>query len=125
MFTSNSNTAIPSPSKERRVAKGDDCRVVGTQKLFHPYRLKGAAAPLSSQHNGNSMSLDQAASKPHERLNAALTTDLEAVNEGDCSTHGVPNMHLASPRVTAQFGRCRWQTVAAHVDLGCCTALWL
>ncbi|EET49695.1 polyprenyl synthetase family protein [Thalassobium sp. R2A62] len=27
------------------------------------------------------MSLDQAASKPHERLNAALTTDLEAVNE--------------------------------------------
>ncbi|MDG1802224.1 MAG: polyprenyl synthetase family protein [Paracoccaceae bacterium] len=48
------------------------------------------------------MSLDQAASKPHERLNAALTTDLEAVNE-------VIAAHMASehapriPEVTAHL----------------------
>ena len=52
------------------------------------------------------MSLDQAASKPHERLNAALTTDLEAVNE--VSEARMAAEHAPrSPEVTAHLvGAC-------------------
>ncbi len=59
--------------------KGDECRVVGSEKLFHVPRLKDTPLGLSSEHE-NEMSLDQAAQKPIERLSAVLAPDMEAVN---------------------------------------------
>lgn len=53
--------------------------VSGAEKLFHIPRLNDKVPALSSEHR-KSMSLDDAAQKPHDRLSAVLATDMERVN---------------------------------------------
>lgn len=65
---------------EKGRSKGDDRRVVGAQKLFHSSDVR---CILIFVHKPTDpvMSLDVAATKPHERLAAALSDDLTAVND--------------------------------------------
>lgn len=72
-------TLYPLALKKGR-GKGDLCRVGAAQKLFHTYALKGRRQTLSSRCDGVVMGLDEAATKPHERLSAHLSAELEAVN---------------------------------------------
>jgi octaprenyl-diphosphate synthase len=58
--------------------KGNDRRVVGAQKLFHIFPVK---VPFGTcRGDGIQMSLDNAVTKPHERLAERLADDLDRVN---------------------------------------------
>ena len=59
-------------------SKGDDRRIVGAQKLFHITELSGATRFVE---DGAETDMTTAASfKPHDRLTAALSEDMDAVN---------------------------------------------
>ncbi|SLN53306.1 Octaprenyl-diphosphate synthase [Pseudooctadecabacter jejudonensis] len=64
---------------KKGLGKGDDGDVIGAQKFFHNSDL-GCFAPLCRATDGVVMSLDQASTKPHERLAAALSDEMDAVN---------------------------------------------
>ena len=62
-------------------SQGDDRRVIGAQKLFHSQDLRRRSVFVHSALRIRDMSLDHASTKPHERLAAALSDDMAAVND--------------------------------------------
>ena len=66
-------------SVKKGCGEGDYGWVGGAQKLFHNPRLKDMPQGLSSEHE-NTMSLDESAQKPHDRLSTYLAGDMDRVN---------------------------------------------
>jgi len=71
--------AVYTLAVQKGLGKGDDRQVIGAQKLFHIQQLR-CLGIFVERVTGRAMSLDTAATKPHERLAAALATDLDSVN---------------------------------------------
>ena len=71
---------------EKCRCEGDDRRVGGSQKLFHPQRLNRAGGKVERLRTGDGTRdtvtmRDEIAHQPHERLAKHLAADLAAVND--------------------------------------------
>ena len=68
--------------RKQGIGKGEGRGVRRAQKLFHDPDIGrlGPGCHQGSQGDGRKMSLDDASQKPHDRLNAYLSEDMERVN---------------------------------------------
>lgn len=64
---------------QKGAGKGNGRWVIGAQKLFHIHDVRRRAVFVHSTHWDRLMSLDHAATKPHEQLGSVLADDMAAV----------------------------------------------